>query len=234
MSDGKFNPFLHDDDASGSADGEPTVTPDLAEAVKTAMALTEHISEADTRYSEAAIMAVRMAGIGNHLLDTVAAEHGITIENSPEEGGYAMRAITAASPEQLAAALQALNQAHDMALYAFLEAYKTLQMLLSHPQVELQIAGISTIKRIDTKQAKRKMDLMVQLQSPKERKRAELLAHGLTQIERMARDMGKDDVAMQARVGAVTSALYAQVNEAIKDLPSTSGSQEEQEDAAHG
>ena len=224
----KYNPFLQmvpdGEEAGGHEDSGPA---DLAKAVETAMKISEMVSEADTRYSRAAVNAARLASIGNLVMDELAQTHGITVADYPD-GDYAKVVLGVATPEQLMASWQALNQAHDLALYAFLEAYKTLQMLLSHPAVEMQIAGMGTIKRIETARDKRKVKLMTQLQSPRESKRAELLAVGLTELTTV-----QSGGASMEQLAAATSALFDRVQAEVKDLP-RSWPKEDEEDAAHG
>lgn len=227
MSESKYNPFLLSDGGSDNTDSEPTAPQSLAEAIKTAMTISEEVSEADTRYSQAAVNATRLATIGNLVMDEIAQAHGITVGQYPD-GAYAKVVLGVATPEQLVASWQALNQAHDLALYAFLEAYKTLQMLLSHPAVEMQVAGMGTIKRVDTKKARRKVKLMTQLQSPRESKRAELLAVGLTELTTK-----QSTGATMEQLAAATSALFDRVQAEVKDLPGR-WPKEDEEDTTHG
>lgn len=233
----KYNPFLRmvhgDDDDEPTGGHIPGMPPDLTKAVEKALEFSETVNDADQEYSRAALMASRMVVQGNKLMDAVALEQGITVANSVDEN-YALRAIAAARPEHIAAAMQALNQGYDMALYAFLQAYKLLNTLFNDPMVEIHVGGMGSITRYQTPEAKRKVTLMTQLQSPKEAERAKLLAAGLVEIEKTLAaqatpGMGPEErAALLAHITEATEALYARVNEAVKDIPNR------WEDAADG
>lgn len=230
----KYNPFLRmvngDDDDEPTGDRSPSIPgmpPDLTKAVEKALEFSEMVNDADQEYSRAALMASRLVTMGNRAMDEVAQQQGITVENSVEEN-YAMRAIKAAQaarPEQLAATMQALNQGYDMAMYAFLTVYKLLNTLFNDPMVEIHVGGMGFITRYQTPEAKRKVVLMTQLQTPQEAARAKLLAAGLVEIEKSVTPStaGAPDsaerAALIAHITEATEALYARVNEAVKDIP---------------
>lgn len=235
MNESQYNPFMRmaADNLEGALGGADIDLPEtVLKAIETAMQLSEDISKADQTYSRAAVVSARLQAIANHLMDEIAEEHGITANNAPA-GEYALRTLAAATPEQLAAFFQALNQGYDLALYAFLEAYKLIQMVFTNPAITVDIAGMGTLTPVYNAKAKRKVKLMTQLQSPREAKRAELLAVGLAEIQ-----MQRTEETSPAQILAATRALFDHIAETVKDLPNRypeeDGTEEQSEDSAHG